>query len=79
LHPDAHLSGEVRVGIGAEIGAGATIIPGVEIGAWAVLGAGCVAVRNLSGEQTWVGVPARRIGSQSRSDERAPLDAGGMR
>jgi sugar O-acyltransferase (sialic acid O-acetyltransferase NeuD family) len=59
LHPDVHLSGDVRVGEGAELGAGAIVIPGVRIGAWAVLGAGCVAVRSLAGQQTYVGIPAR--------------------
>jgi sugar O-acyltransferase (sialic acid O-acetyltransferase NeuD family) len=61
LHPDVHLSGEVHVGEGAELGAGSVVIPGVRLGAWAVLGAGCVAVRDLGGSRTWVGVPASEL------------------
>jgi len=61
LHPDAHLSGEVHVEDGAELGAGSVVIPGVRVSAWAVLGAGGVAVRDLDGGRTWVGVPARAL------------------
>ncbi len=67
LHPYAHLSGNVHVGEGAEIGAGATAIPGVDIGAWTVLGAGCVAVRALARDRTYVGVPARDLKSMRRT------------
>jgi acetyltransferase EpsM len=61
LHPDAHVSGEVTIEEGCELGAGSVVIPGVRIGAWSVLGAGCVAVRDLPGGRTWVGVPARDL------------------
>ena len=59
LHPDVHLSGNVVVGEGAELGAGSIVIPGARIGAYATLGAGCVAVKSLVGGHTYVGVPAR--------------------
>jgi acetyltransferase EpsM len=58
LHPDVHLSGNVVVGEGAELGAGALVIPGARIGAYATLGAGCVAVKSLAGGRTYVGLPA---------------------
>jgi acetyltransferase EpsM len=61
LHPAAHVSGEVTIEEGCEVGAGAVVIPGLRIGAWSVLGAGCVAVRDLPGGRTWVGVPARDL------------------
>ncbi len=44
---------------GARIGAGATILPGVTIGARAMVGAGAVVVRDVAGETTVVGNPAR--------------------
>ena len=59
LHPDVHLSGDVVVGEGAELGAGTIVIPGARIGAYATLGAGCVAVKSLPGARTYVGLPAR--------------------
>lgn len=58
LHPDAHLSGNVRVGEGAELGTGALVIPGATVGAWTVVGAGAVVVRSLPGHRTYVGMPA---------------------
>jgi sugar O-acyltransferase (sialic acid O-acetyltransferase NeuD family) len=61
LHPDVHLSGNVSVEEGAELGAGAVVIPGITVGAWAVLGAGTVVVRPVQGERTYVGVPAREL------------------
>jgi acetyltransferase EpsM len=67
LHPDAHLSGDVAIAPGCEVGAGATVIPGLTIGDWAVIGAGAVAVERLRGGRTYVGVPARELGAR---DER---------
>jgi len=48
-----------RIGDGACIGAGATVINGMEIGALAVIGAGAVVTRNIPPGVTAVGVPAR--------------------
>jgi acetyltransferase EpsM len=61
LHPDVHLSGEVSIAEGCEVGAGAVVIPGLTVGEWAVLGAGAVAVDHLCGGRTHVGVPAREL------------------
>jgi sugar O-acyltransferase (sialic acid O-acetyltransferase NeuD family) len=61
LHPDVHLSGNVEIGEGCELGTGAIVIPGVRIGDWAILGAGSVAVRSLTGHATYAGVPARDL------------------
>jgi len=52
LHPDTHLGGHVRVEEGAELGTGSIVIPGLTIGARAVLGAGCTVVRSLPGDST---------------------------
>ena len=39
--------GNVHVGEGAWIGAGTTIIPGVKIGKWSVVGAGSVVTKDI--------------------------------
>jgi acetyltransferase EpsM len=61
LHPDAHLSGNVRLHEGVEVGTGAVVIPGMSIGAWAIVGAGAAVVNSLSGNRTYVGVPATEV------------------
>jgi acetyltransferase EpsM len=73
LHPDAHLSGDVLIGQGAEVGAGAVVIPSTTVGDWAVLGAGAVAVAPLPGGRTYVGVPARVLGTRARAEQAMPL------
>ncbi|MEW6271699.1 MAG: hypothetical protein AB1689_20640 [Thermodesulfobacteriota bacterium] len=66
LHPDAHLSGEVEIAEGCEIGAGALVLPGLAVGDWAVIGAGAVAVKRLRGGRTYVGVPAHEMDARAR-------------
>ena len=44
---------------GAVLGGGAIILPGVEIGAYAVVGAGAVVTKSVFGRTTVVGNPAR--------------------
>jgi acetyltransferase-like isoleucine patch superfamily enzyme len=46
---------------GARIGGGAVILPGVEIGAEAFVGAGAVVLRDVPPRAVVVGNPARRI------------------
>ncbi|WP_262422983.1 acyltransferase [Brevundimonas denitrificans] len=41
------------------IGLGARVLPGVRIGAWAVVGAGAVVMKDVADGQTVAGVPAR--------------------
>jgi acetyltransferase-like isoleucine patch superfamily enzyme len=50
-----------RIGAGASIGANATILPGLQIGEHAVVGAGAVVVRDVAPRTTVVGNPATRI------------------
>lgn len=46
---------------GASIGAGAIILPGVEIGRGAKIGAGAVVTKSVPAGETWVGNPARPL------------------
>ncbi len=48
---------------GAAIGANATILPGVTIGRWAMVGSGSVVTRDVGDHELVVGNPARRVGS----------------
>ncbi len=54
--------GETNVGDGAAIGANSTILPGVDIGAWAMIGAGAVVTRDVPAYSLVVGTPARHLG-----------------
>ena len=51
-----------HVGDGAAIGANATILPGVNIGRWAMIGAGSVVTRSVPDYAVAVGTPARLAG-----------------
>jgi acetyltransferase-like isoleucine patch superfamily enzyme len=53
---------ETRVRYGASIGAGAVIVCGVEIGRYALIGAGAVVTRDVPAHGLVVGNPARLIG-----------------
>ena len=44
---------------GAFIGTGAVILPGVNVGAWSVVGAGAVVTLDVPARATVMGVPAR--------------------
>lgn len=58
---------------GASIGANATVVCGVTIGAYALIGAGAVVTRDVAEFAVMAGVPARRIGWISRYGERLNL------
>ncbi|NID04199.1 N-acetyltransferase [Luteibacter jiangsuensis] len=53
---------QTRVRRGASIGGGATILPGVDIGERAMVGAGAVVTRDVPPRAVVVGSPARIIG-----------------
>ncbi len=53
----------IRVRHGAAIGASSTILPGVTVGRWAMVGSGSVVTRDVADHELVVGNPARRIGS----------------
>ena len=56
---------------GASIGANATIVCGVEIGAWAMIAAGAVVVKDVLAHELVMGVPATGGGGGSVSAARS--------
>jgi len=67
---DEYRTGEVVVGERAMIGAGAIVLPGVEIGPDARIAANSLVTRDVPPETTVAGVPAEPMGSAS-GDETA--------
>lgn len=61
LYPSVNLSGNVTVGQETELGTGSHVIQGIKIGEQTIIGAGTVVIRDLPGECTAVGNPARII------------------
>jgi len=59
LNPQACVSGSVRVGVGAILGANATILQGLIVADRALVGAGSVVTRDVAPGTTVKGVPAR--------------------
>jgi acetyltransferase-like isoleucine patch superfamily enzyme len=57
----AHVSGAVKLGKGAYVGIHGCILPGVEVGDFAVVAAGSVVVKNVKPGTTVMGVPAKKI------------------
>ncbi|MBL4844275.1 MAG: N-acetyltransferase [Planctomycetes bacterium] len=63
---------ETRVCHGASIGANATLVCGVTVGAWAFVAAGAVVTKDVTPYALVVGVPARRIGWACKCGETLP-------
>lgn len=61
LYWGVHIGGNVTMGEGCELGTHACVIQGLSIADDIVLGAGAVAVKNISEQGTYVGVPARKM------------------
>ncbi len=73
-HPRAHVSRKAsyattRIGRGATIGANATVVCGVAIGAYAMIGAGAVVTHDVPAHGVMIGTPARRVGWACRCGE----------
>ena len=58
---DEYRTGEVVIGERATVGAGAVILPGVEVGADATVAANSLVVEDVPPETTVAGVPARPV------------------
>jgi UDP-2-acetamido-3-amino-2,3-dideoxy-glucuronate N-acetyltransferase len=65
-----------HVGRGATIGANATILPGVTLGAFCFVGAGAVVVRDVLPHALVLGVPAEPKGWVSRAANRLDFEPG---
>lgn len=63
---------ETLIQRGATIGANATLVCGVTVGAWAFIGAGAVVTSDVPDHALMIGVPARRDGWVSRRGCRLP-------
>lgn len=61
IYPSANISGNCQLEECVEIGTGAQIIQGKNIGENTIIGAGSVVVKNLEGNKTFVGIPAKAI------------------
>jgi acetyltransferase-like isoleucine patch superfamily enzyme len=62
---------------GAAVGANSTILAGISIGRWALVGSGAVVTRDVADYELVVGNPARRIGSACRCGQPLPDDPDG--
>ena len=67
-YPDNFLKTLIKQG--ASIGANATIIGGVMIGSYAMIGAGSVVTKNIGDQELWYGNPARHHGYVCRCGEK---------
>jgi sugar O-acyltransferase (sialic acid O-acetyltransferase NeuD family) len=59
LASGVRLGGDVRVELGAYLGAGAIVRERVTVGAWSLVAMGAVVTRSVPRAQVWAGVPAR--------------------
>lgn len=62
--------GKTLVKRGASIGANTTILPGINIGEWALIGAGAVVTKDVSDYGIVVGNPAKLIGYANEKGEK---------
>lgn len=58
---DEYIMEKTLVKKGASIGSGATILPGITIGEYALIGAGAVVTKDVSAHTTVIGNPAKEF------------------
>lgn len=78
-NPRAHVERKsefltIHVGRGATIGANATILCGISIGAYAFIGAGAVVTKPVPKHALMIGSPARQVGWVSQTGDRLGAD-----
>jgi acetyltransferase EpsM len=61
IAPGTHTGGNVEIDEGAFLGIGTSVIPGIKIGKWSIIGAGSVVIEDVPDYATVVGVPGRVI------------------
>ena len=66
-----------NLGTGASIGANATIVCGIEIGVYALIGAGAVVTKDVAAYALIVGNPARQVGWISQTGIKLAFDEAG--
>jgi sugar O-acyltransferase (sialic acid O-acetyltransferase NeuD family) len=59
IMPAATVSGDTRLGEGTLVGSNASVLEGLQLGDWAVVGAGAVVTRDVAPGSTVTGIPAR--------------------
>src|SRR6476620_5839106 len=69
---------KTHVGLGASIGANATIVCGHDIGEYAFIGAGAVVTKNVPAYALFIGNPARQAGWMSEYGHRLNFDDKGL-
>jgi UDP-2-acetamido-3-amino-2,3-dideoxy-glucuronate N-acetyltransferase len=75
--PDDWEASGVVVREGASLGARVVVVPGREIGCWAMVAAGAVVTRDVPGYALFAGIPARQIGWVGRAGQRLAAEAPG--
>jgi sugar O-acyltransferase (sialic acid O-acetyltransferase NeuD family) len=61
LMPAVNISGNVSIGRGVYVGAGAVLLQGISVGDYSVVGAGAVVNKSFESNKRIMGVPARAI------------------
>ena len=61
IRDSVNIAGEVKLGEGVMIGAGANVLNGLRVGAFSKVGAGAVVTKDVEEGVTVVGVPARKM------------------
>jgi sugar O-acyltransferase (sialic acid O-acetyltransferase NeuD family) len=67
ISPNVTICGGVEIGEGTHIGAGAVVIPNVKIGKWCVIGAGSAVTCNIPDYSMVAGVPGRVVKDLSKT------------